>query len=179
MELGAMVCTPAGPKCGRCPLVRMCEANRLGLQTAIPPRPPPKAVTAVSEVGVVVRDGEKVLLCRRPADAGRWQNMWEVPHGERRPGEADRAAAVRVARELTGLRVNPGAEVATLTHGVTRWAITLTCLEATVVGGRFRSVFYAQGKWVEPGALGDYPVSAPQRKLLRELTRPGRQRRLF
>ena len=30
-------------------------------------------------------------------------NMWEVPHGEVRPGEPDDAAAVRVAKELTGL----------------------------------------------------------------------------
>jgi hypothetical protein len=36
---------------------------------------------------------------------------------------------------------------------------------ATHRRGEFRSTFYRQGDWVEPALLGDYPVSAPQRRL--------------
>lgn len=178
MELGALVCTPVAPRCPACPVAKWCEARRLGLQEKIPPKPKAKAVTEVREVAAVVRDGGGVLLCRRPADAGRWQNMWEVPHAEAN-GEPDEAAVVRVAKELTGLAVEPGPEVLTVRHGVTRWAITMVCLEAALVRGRFRSAFYAEGKWVTPAELADYPVSAPQRRLMEELTRTGRQRRLF
>ena len=179
MELGALVCKPDGPRCGACPLAGVCEANRLGLQAAIPPPKKAKDVVEVAEVGVAVRDRGRVLLCRRPADATRWQNMWEVPHAEVRPGEPDDAAAVRVARELTGLDVTVGPEVARLRHGVTRFAITLTCYEAAWAGGEFRPGFYAEGRWVRPVELADFPVSSPQRRLIGELTRAGRQRRLF
>jgi A/G-specific adenine glycosylase len=179
MELGALVCTPAAPKCGECPVAKWCEANRLGLQDAIPPKPRPKATTEVREVAVAIRDGSKVLLGRRPPDAARWADMWEVPHGEVNPGESDDETAVRVARELTGLDVAPGPEVATVRHGVTRWAITLVCLEARRVGGRFRPGYYTAAEWADPTALTDRPVSSPQRRLMAELTRANRQRRLF
>ena len=179
MELGALVCTPAAPKCGECPVAKWCEANRLGLQEEIPPRAKRKETVEVHEVGVVVRDGEKVLLCRRPHHATRWADMWEVPHAERQAAEPDAEAAVRVAEELTGLAVRPGAEVLTVRHGVTRFAITMVCLEAARVGGSFRSGFYTDAVWATPAELAVYPVGTPQRKLIDELTRRGRQLRLF
>ena len=179
MELGALVCTPAKPRCADCPLAGVCVANRDGLQAVIPPPKTAPAITAVREVGVVARDGAKVLLCRRPADAGRWQNMWEVPHAEVTEGEDDAAAAERIARELTGYAVTPGEEVAAIKHGVTRYAITLTVLTAARAGGRFRRGFYAEAKWVTPAGLADFPVSAPQRKLMTLLAKPPAQRRLF
>jgi A/G-specific adenine glycosylase len=179
MELGALVCTPVAPKCDRCPLAAHCVANRGGLQADIPPPRASRDVTFVREVGVAVRDGEKVLLCRRRADAARWQNMWEVPHAEVRDGEPGDEAAVRVAKELTGLDVTPGVEVLTIRHTVTRFAITLVCVAATVQRGSFASDLYAEARWVAPADLADYPVSAPQRKLMTALAHPDPQRRLF
>ena len=178
MELGALVCTPTAPQCGECPVAKWCMANRLGLQAAIPPPAKRKETVEVHEVAVVVRDGGAVLLCRRPPTATRWANMWEFPHGEVQEGETLDAAAVRVGKELTGLRVKPGAEVTTVRHGVTRWSITLTCVEAARVRGTFRAGAYAEVAWVEVGKLGEYPVSAPQRRIADELARAGRQRRL-
>src|SRR6266852_396195 len=36
MELGALVCTPAVPRCGACPVRALCAARRLGIQDEIP-----------------------------------------------------------------------------------------------------------------------------------------------
>jgi len=177
MELGALVCTPAAPRCGGCPVARWCEANRLGLQNVIPPPPKPKVMVNVEEVAVVVRDGAKILWCRRPPTAKRWADMWEIPHAERRPGEAIDAAVVRVARELTGLTVEPGPEVTTVRHGVTRFAITMTCVEGDRVAGTFAPGAYTAGEWLTPTEAAARPVSSPQRKLAAELARAGR--RLF
>jgi A/G-specific adenine glycosylase len=174
MELGALVCTPTAPDCSRCPLAGTCEAQRRGLQERIPPKKQPPAITAVSEVGVVVRSGGKVLLCQRPASAGRWQNMWEVPHAARAAGEDVSDAAARVARELTGFRVEPGPEVMTIRHSVTRYAITLVCVGAKRAGGKFVRGAYADANWVTPTQLAAYPVSSPQRKLMTALADPNR-----
>ena len=179
MELGALVCTPTAPDCATCPLQGNCEAKRLNLQDQIPPKKKPPAITEVSEVGVVIRSGDTLLLCQRPANAGRWQNMWEVPHAPRADAEDVSEAAVRVAKELTGLDVEPGADVMTIKHGVTRYAITLACVEATRVGGAFVPGSYADAKWVTPADLAAYPVSSPQRKLMTALADPNRQPRLF
>jgi A/G-specific adenine glycosylase len=177
MELGATVCKPLNPRCGACPVARWCEANRLGRQADIPPpavRPEP---TAVREVGLAIRDGDRVLWVRRRPDAGRWQNMWELPHAELKPGESADDGARRLAA-LVGLAVRTGAEVATVKHGVTRWAITLTVLAAERTGGAFTPGEYAAGDWLTPAEWAERPVSSPQRKLADALANP-RQPRLM
>lgn len=179
MELGALVCTPTAPACGRCPLAARCIAHRDGLQEQIPLRKKPAAVESVSEVAVVIRDRNRVLLCQRRSDAKRWQNMWEVPHAERSVGEESTTAAVRIAEELTGLEVEPGEEITTIRHTVTRFAISLVGVEAGLRRGRFKSGFYAAAKWLKPAELGALPVSSPQRRLIIELAKSTRQKRLF
>jgi A/G-specific adenine glycosylase len=178
MELGALVCTPAAPRCGACPLADLCAANRLGLQGEVPVRPARPEVVAVQEAAVVVRRGPEVLLARRPAE-GRWANLWEFPHAPLADGETHEEAARRVVRDLAGLRADVGAELLTVRHGVTRFRITLVCFEAEYRAGAFRSDFYRQAAWVEPARLPDYPVSVPQRRLARALTAGPRQRQLF
>jgi A/G-specific adenine glycosylase len=177
MELGALVCTPAAPRCGACPLRARCEAHRLGLEKEIPARPAAPATVAVEEVAVVVWRGPRVLLVQRPPE-GRWGGLWEFPHGHVDDAETHEAAAARVLREDAGLAVRPGAELLTVRHGITRYRITLVCLEARYRSGRFRSRSYQRGRWVVPARLPDYPVSAPQRRLARALLQT-RQGRLF
>jgi len=165
MELGALVCTPLAPRCGSCPLARHCQARLLGLQQRIPPA---VAIQQVREVAVVVYRGRKVLLVQRPA-TGRWASMWEFPHG---PVEK-RQSAARVGQRLladgTGIKAVPGKAILTLRHSITRFRITLLCLEASYQSGTFRSQVYQRGKWVGVDELGKYPVSAPQRCLARAL----------
>jgi A/G-specific adenine glycosylase len=100
--------------------------------------------------------------------------MWEVPHAPRTGDEKLSAAAIRVARELTGLEVEAGEELLTISHSVTRYRITMACVEAIVNSGRFRPGFYAAGEWLLPSELGKHPVSSPQRKLIREIVSRGK-----
>jgi A/G-specific adenine glycosylase len=156
-----------------------CVARSKGLQDVIPRKPTRPAVTEVREVALAIRRGPRVLLARRPTDAARWATMWEFPHGELEAGESYEAAAARLLEPLTGLSVDVGPELLTVRHGVTRFRITLVCLEAEYRGGRFRSAFYDRGLWLRPAELADYPVSVPQRQLTRAVAGAVRQRRLF
>ncbi len=177
MELGALVCTPTAPKCGSCPWAKLCLANRDSLQSLIPPPKKPPVIVASREVAVVIRQKDKVLVCQRPATAGRWANLWEFPHAEWQESEDLEEAVVRAAKDLTGIRVTGPRELLTLRHGVTRFAITLTAVEVKRQAGEFRSSFYPEGRWVLPNELKDYPTSTPQRKLFSEVACP--QNRLF
>ena len=92
MDLGATVCPPGGaPLCGSCPLAELCEANRLGLQDALPVRKK-KAARRVEELTVflLLREG-RVALRRRP-DQGLLAGLWEFPHV---PGPLDESAAAQ------------------------------------------------------------------------------------
>lgn len=179
MELGALVCTPANPNCAACPVRTMCIANRDGTQEEIPPKSKEKKRVVVSEVALAIRDGKKLLLCCRPPTATRWASMWELPRGEVADGEEVADAAVRVAKELTGLVVEVGTEVTTIRHAVTRFEITLTCLEAGRTAGEFASAFYTAGEWLTPTECAARPASTPQRQLLAEVSKPNRAKRLF
>lgn len=177
MELGALVCTPAAPRCERCPLADACVARRLNLQDAIPTRARPPAVIQVQEAAVVVRRGGQVFLAQRPGH-GRWAGMWEFPHDEVHADETHETAIARLLPTLTGLRATLGPELLTLHHAVTHHRITLACFEAKFHSGKFRSKFYTQGVWIEVADLPRYPVSAPQRRIAQTLTSE-RQRQLF
>lgn len=178
MELGALVCTPAAPRCDDCPLNKDCIAYREGIQERLPTRAAALPTVEVSEAAVVVRRSARVFLVQRPDDAGRWASMWEFPHGPLSAGETHEAAAQRILSELIGLRADLGPELLTVRHAVTRFHITMVCFEARYRGGRFRSAFYQQGGWVPVARLPEYPVSTPQRRLARALA-SARQRQLF
>jgi A/G-specific adenine glycosylase len=164
MELGALVCTSTSPGCGRCPLIAVCEAHRLGLQEQLPVRPPAPTKVAIAEIAVVVRRGSKVLVVQRP-DEGRWANLWEFPHASLLKVETPAAGAARVVKALTGVTAKVGPELMTLTHTITRYSIRLVCLETTYQRGEFRATHYHQGRWMKPAQLVQLPFSSPQRRL--------------
>jgi A/G-specific adenine glycosylase len=170
MELGALVCTPQAPDCPRCPLKAECLARREGIQERIPRKPGRPATVEVREVCVVARHGGRVLLARRPA-GGRWAHMWEFPRAVLEGNETHEAAAKKLIAAL-GLTAQPGPELMTLRYGVTRFRMTMVCLEAAARTKAFRSAYYEEGRWLKPAELAAFPVSSAQRKLAAALQKP-------
>lgn len=79
MELGATVCIPNGqPKCGECPWNAFCMAYRNGNMTDYPRKTPKKARTIEYKTVLVLQDGHKVALQKRP-DKGLLAGMYEFP----------------------------------------------------------------------------------------------------
>ncbi len=177
MELGALVCTPVAPRCAECPLQARCVARRLGVQERLPQLPARAATVNQEEAAVVAWRGSTVLIVQRPAEA-RWGGLWEFPHGEVKPGEDHPDAARRLLTALTGLKGRIGPEIAVIRHGITRFRITMVCLEADRIRGEFRSDFYTQARWVAPEELPNFAFGTPQRKLAQIVGRP-RQGVLF
>ena len=176
MELGALVCTPRQPDCPSCPLKAECLARREGIQERLPRKPNRPATVEVQEVCVVARHGGRVLLVRRPA-GGRWANMWEFPRTVLEADETHAVAAGRLVASI-GVTAKPTTELMILQYGVTRFRMTMVCLEAAARTKAFRSAYYVEGRWVRPGELAAFPVSSAQRKLAAALQKPI-QRGLF
>ncbi len=103
MDLGATICTPRNPACGVCPLLGMCEAQRLGIATELPRKLAKPEKPVRRGVAWVAARGGLVLLERRaergllggmlgfPSDgwdgsnlgapfAADWQSLGEVKH---------------------------------------------------------------------------------------------------
>ncbi len=79
MDLGATICTPRRPACGRCPWRASCAARRAGDPERLPVKAPKrKRPTRYGAAFVISRDDGAVLLRRRPAH-GLLGGMVEVP----------------------------------------------------------------------------------------------------
>ena len=80
MDLGATVCLPNGaPKCEICPARTVCEAYKNGLTEVLPVRAKKKARKIEERTVLLLFQGGKVALRKRP-DSGLLAGLWEYPN---------------------------------------------------------------------------------------------------
>lgn len=73
-------------------------------------------ISPIRCVGAIIHDADgRLLLIRRAHDPS--AGLWSVPGGRVEDGESDAQAVVRELREETGLLVEPGALVGSVTRG--------------------------------------------------------------
>ncbi|MEE8123878.1 MAG: A/G-specific adenine glycosylase, partial [Alphaproteobacteria bacterium] len=127
MDLGAMVCTPRKPACGRCPLSADCVAFNDGLAEELPRRAPkPDKPTRRGFAFWAVRRDGAVLLRRREAK-GLLGGMMELPC-EWREDPVKLADALARAPLPAGWRALPG----TVRHSFTHFHLEICVLAARV-----------------------------------------------
>lgn len=82
MDLGATVCTPRAPACGRCPLAPHCAARRAGIAAELPRTPPRAAKPQRRGIVWVARRADGAVLLERRAGRGLLGGMLGFPtHG--------------------------------------------------------------------------------------------------
>ena len=89
MELGATVCVPNGePSCDLCPFQADCEAKKQGTIRQLPHKEPKKARRKEEKTILVLFQGEKVALQKRP-EKGLLAGLWEFPSMEGKVSEME------------------------------------------------------------------------------------------
>lgn len=84
MELGATVCVPNGaPFCGECPWENFCLAKKEGRIGELPVKSKAKARKIEARTVLILRDGDKVAIRKRP-DRGLLAGLYELPNVEGR-----------------------------------------------------------------------------------------------
>ena len=78
MDLGSSLCTRHKPFCGGCPMHDLCVARRSGRQAELPVARPRKTLPERESSVLVLVDGERVLLERRPP-SGIWGGLLALP----------------------------------------------------------------------------------------------------
>ncbi len=78
MELGALVCTPRNPLCGRCPLADDCRGLAAGLAEELPRRSRRRKVEKFQYLVAVVADGPRYLLHQNHSETF-LKGFWEFP----------------------------------------------------------------------------------------------------
>jgi A/G-specific adenine glycosylase len=103
MDLGATLCTRSKPRCAECPVSGTCCALREQRQDQLPTARPKKTIPEKSACFVLISDGQRLLLERRPA-SGIWGGLLVPPEGEPADVLLRYGLKLRAARHLPPLR---------------------------------------------------------------------------
>ncbi len=164
MDLGATICRPQNPTCLLCPLLGLCEAQKLDVQNERPvaQRKPPTPHYNVT-AGIIRKNG-RVLIAQRPADK-LLGGLWEFPGGKIEPGESLPECLRREIQEELGIKIEVGEQQLTLQHAYTHFKITLHVFEAKWVSGKAQAIEVADFKWARPAELAAYPMGKTDRAI--------------
>lgn len=171
MDLGATICRSQNPMCLLCPLLGLCESQKLGVENERP-IVKKKALTPHYDVtAAIIQKNGRVLIAQRPADK-LLGGLWEFPGGKRERGESLDSCLRREIREELGIKIAVlGPQRMTLKHAYTHFKITLHVFDAQWVSGKARAIEVADFKWVRPKALANYPMGKTDRAIARAIKR--------
>ena len=173
MELGALICVPANPRCLLCPVAEHCQALAHGTQGERPVTTPKPQTPHYDVAAGVIWQGEigasPLLIAQRPQD-GMLGGLWEFPGGKLEPQDDNLPACLRreIDEEL-GIVIEVGAQVAKVQHAYTHFRITLYAFHARHVGGEPQALGCAAWRWVNLDELDDYPFPVTDRKIIAAL----------
>jgi A/G-specific adenine glycosylase len=164
MELGALVCTPRQPRCGACPLAKLCLAYRQGRVHQLPGLSRRARATPRRFVAFVAQRRGLFLVRQRPAGVVN-AHLWEFPNLELSHDDSDLEGA---ARRSLGVRPRKLEPLATIKHSITRYRIKL---EVYQVSGREAARIPAkiQGCWLRPSQLKQLAFTSAHKQILRRL----------
>jgi A/G-specific adenine glycosylase len=170
MDLGAMICVTSAPRCLLCPLVGLCEAQRLGQQERIPRRVARKPRPHYTVTAGIIWDSarERLLIAQRPQDK-MLGGLWEFPGGKCQEGETLEECLQRELREELAIEVEVGEEVTVVEHGYTHFSITLHAFNCTHISGVPASLGVADWRWVTLDELSVFPWPRTDQKIIEAL----------
>ena len=157
MEIGATVCVPNGePKCDACPWKDQCLALQRGRVKELPVRQKKTKRRVEKRTVLLIRDGGKVLIQKRPA-TGLLAGLYEFPNLEGHLTEKDVIGYVR-GLGLDPLRVEvlPPAKhlFSHIEWRMSGYLIRVASLEET--GGIFMELEKIQKEYAVPSAFSAY-----------------------
>jgi len=165
MDLGATVCLPRRPLCGRCPWRQGCAGQARGLAADLPRRKPKKARPERHGVVFWTVGADGAVLLRRRPERGLLGGMMEVPSTPWRDEPWSEHEALRQA-PIGGQRWR--AIAGDVAHGFTHFRLSLKLYAATVT-----CPGACEGVWCRLDQLGDQALPTLTRKVIRHALERG------
>lgn len=151
MDLGATICAPRAPDCGRCPLQAGCAAHARGIAADLPRRSPRKPKPERSGIAYLARRADGALLLETRPAQGLLGGMLGWPCTEWSEGDP------RPAPPLEARWRDPGLEVR---HTFTHFRLRLGLRLATVAAGARPT----RGAFVDPAQFRPSDLPTLMRK---------------
>lgn len=159
MDLGATLCTRSKPRCADCPMSGICVAEREGLQEELPAKKTKKLVPERQTTMLLLTDGRRVLLERRPP-VGIWGGLLAPPEAG---VEAIEGYVGRFAGRVLASRVLPN-----IRHVFTHFKLTIKPVLCEVEVSAHMAA-EAGWEWLAWDEVAGAALPAPVAKLLGSL----------
>jgi A/G-specific adenine glycosylase len=166
MDLGALICTPTGPRCLLCPLMDVCRARSEGIQNALPIRAtrshrPQRDVTA----GVIWDSNGHFLITQRPLD-GMLGGLWEFPGGKRKPGEDLTDCLEREILEELAIEIQVRDLLCTVEHSFTHFHMLLYVFDCRWLQGKPQCLGCTDLRWVTLDQLDAFAFPVADQRII-------------
>lgn len=109
----------------------------------------------VDVVAALIWDGEKFLICQRPAHKSN-ALLWEFVGGKVEPGESRAEALIRECREELDITVTVGDLFMELTHTYPDITVHLFLYHAAIAEGTPKMLEHNDLRWITPGEIPQY-----------------------
>ena len=119
-------------------------------------------------VAALIWQGDRFLICRRPAHKARGL-LWEFVGGTVEPGETKQQALIRECREELAVTVDVGEQFMELTHVYPDLTVHLTLFHASITEGTPQLLEHSEIRWIPVSEIDDYEFCPADEEILRRL----------
>lgn len=132
------------------------------------PVPRPSEKKTVEVAAALIRDGDRFMICQRPAHKARGL-LWEFVGGKREPGETLSETLVRECREELGVTVETGSVFSRLVHDYPDLTVDLTVFNAKITEGEPQLLEHADIRWITADQIPSYEFCPADAEILEKI----------
>ena len=122
----------------------------------------------VEVVAALIWDGDKFMICQRPAHKARGM-LWEFVGGKLEPGETKEQALIRECREELAVTVSVGSVFMDVVHEYPDITVHLTLFHATIAAGTPQKLEHHAIHWLTPAEIPNYEFCPADEEILAKL----------
>jgi 8-oxo-dGTP diphosphatase len=119
-------------------------------------------------VAALITDGDRFMICQRPAHKARGL-LWEFVGGKVEPGETKEQALIRECQEELAITVKVGTVFMDVTHEYPDLTVHLTLFHAAIAEGVPQMLEHNDIRWITIGEIPQYSFCPADEVILKKL----------
>lgn len=123
----------------------------------------------VEVVAALIWQGEKFLICQRPAHKARGL-LWEFVGGKVEKGESKQKALIRECKEELGVTISVDKVFMEVTHDYPDICVRLTVFNAKIQSGVLQKLEHNDVKWISPSEIILFDFCPADKEVLNKIT---------
>ena len=122
----------------------------------------------VEVVAALVWEGDKFMICQRPANKAR-ALLWEFVGGKVEPGETKEQALIRECQEELAVTLSVGNVFMDVLHEYPDLTVHLTLFNATIAEGEPQRLEHNDISWITPSEIPNYEFCPADEEILNKI----------